>query len=64
MGLAFPVLGYIGFESTGADGPYAAFVFLFFYSLLPIMLRLLAFVILKTGPSFIIDDVEEVAPLA
>lgn len=64
MGLAFPVLGYIGFEDTGADGSHAASVFLFFYSVLPIMLRLLALLILRTGPSFIVENVGEAEPLA
>ncbi|AMO72855.1 MFS transporter [Sphingorhabdus sp. M41] len=54
MGLAFPALGYIGFETTGADGPNAMLTFLFFYSALPILLRLIAFYVLKTGPDFIV----------
>ncbi len=56
MGLAFPVLGYIGFEKTGAAGPNAILTFFFFYSALPILLRLIALYVLKTGPDFIVEQ--------
>ena len=56
MGLAFPVLGYIGFEKNGADAPGAMITFLFFYSALPILLRLIALYVLKSGPDFIVAE--------
>lgn len=52
MGLAFPVLGYIQFENTGASDPSAKWIFLTFYAALPILLRLAALYILNKGPDF------------
>ena len=59
MGLAFPVLGYIGFEKTGATGPNAALTFFFFYSALPILLRLSALYVLKIGPDFVVEQKQD-----
>lgn len=61
MGLAFPVLGYIGFEETGAAGPNATLTFFFFYSALPILLRLLALYVLKIGPDFGLEQKQDSA---
>jgi len=55
MGLAFPVLGYIGFEKSGADDPNAKATFFLFYTGLPMLLRLLALYVLKIGPDFRVE---------
>jgi len=40
MGVAFPVLGWAGFDKTGANGPDTLGVLLFFFAALPAALRL------------------------
>lgn len=60
MGLAFPVLDYIEFESTGANEPSSKIVFLVFYVALPIMLRIFALYVLHKSPDFSSDSPQNV----
>jgi len=50
MGLAFPVLGMLGFNSGSEMNPQKHFMLIFFYALLPIILRFIALIIIQKMP--------------
>ena len=50
MGLAFPVLGAIGFDKQGVNDNVQLMTLVFFYAILPIVLRISAFFVLKNAP--------------
>ena len=56
MGLAFPVLGYFNFESAGNYDGQILFVFMIFFALLPIALKVIGMIMLRRGG---IDSVPE-----
>ncbi len=51
MGLAFPVLDLIGFEEKGQNGASQIFTLVFFFAILPIILRIIAFFVVKVAPT-------------
>lgn len=51
MGLAFPVLDLIGFEEKGQNGASQIFILVFFFAILPIILRIIAFFVVKVAPT-------------
>lgn len=51
MGLAFPVLDLIGFEEKGQNGSSQIFTLVFFFAILPIILRIIAFFVVKVAPT-------------
>ena len=50
MGLAFPVLDLIGFEEKGQNSSPQIFTLIFFFAILPIILRVIAFFVVKFSP--------------
>lgn len=51
MGLAFPVLDLIGFEEKGQNGDTEIFTLVFFFAILPILLRMIALFVIKVSPT-------------
>ena len=50
MGLAFPILDYVGFSSGSDNTAISLGMLLFFYAILPVMLRLAAYTIIQRMP--------------
>jgi Na+/melibiose symporter-like transporter len=51
MGIAFPILGLLGFDSDIGVGDSRRWALIFFYALLPALLRLAAFLVVKSMPA-------------
>ncbi|MDN3646370.1 MFS transporter [Pontixanthobacter aestiaquae] len=52
MGLAFPVLGYLEFETSETHDPVTLLAFMGFFALIPVALKCVAILIMRRGPDF------------
>ena len=53
MGIAFPILGMIGFEDAASHDQTDLLVFLGFFSLIPVLLKFVGVLVLRLGPDFV-----------